>query len=75
MLLEVSSSIQVKPLHSKLLHKTQSHCSPNFIFADVLNNSYMHTIYFFKKTKIPRFEKYKVKVEGLENITVLNILV
>jgi hypothetical protein len=30
------------------------------IFADVLNNSYMHTIYF-SKIKIPHFEKYKVK--------------
>jgi hypothetical protein len=59
MLLEVASSIQVT-LHSKLLHKTQSHCSPNLIFADVLNNSYMHTIYF-KKIKILHFEKYKIK--------------
>jgi hypothetical protein len=39
-----------------MLHKPQSHCSPNLIFADVLNNSYMHTIW-----KIPHFEKYEVK--------------
>jgi hypothetical protein len=49
-------------LHSKMLHKTQSHCSPNLIFAGVLNNSYMYTIYIFsRKIKILHFEKYKVK--------------
>jgi hypothetical protein len=56
-------------LHSKLLHITQFHCSPNLLFVDVLNNSYMHTIYL-KKIKILHFEKYKVKVkfEDLENV-------
>jgi hypothetical protein len=57
-----------------MLHRTQSHCSPNLIFADVLNNSYMHTIYL-KKIKIPHFEKLKVKFEDLGYITLLNILV
>jgi hypothetical protein len=28
----------VKRLTSKMLHKTQSPCCPNLIFADVLNN-------------------------------------
>jgi hypothetical protein len=52
MLLEVASSIQVT-LHSKMLHKTQSHCSStNLIFAEVLNNSYMHTIYLKNKINI-----------------------
>jgi hypothetical protein len=61
-------------LHSKIPHKSQSHCNSNLIFAVVLNNNYMHTI---KKNKVPHFEKYKVKdkSEYLENITVLNILV
>jgi hypothetical protein len=50
------------------------------IFADVLNNSYMHTIYLKKKLKycILRNTRSKVKFEDLENIekiTVLNILV
>jgi hypothetical protein len=44
-----------------MFHKTQTHCSPNLIFAGVLNNSYMYTIYFFKKIKKQHFEKYKVK--------------
>jgi hypothetical protein len=54
-----------------------AHCNPNLIFADVLNNSCMHTIFFCRKNKIPHFEKYKVKVkfEDLGYITVLNILV
>jgi hypothetical protein len=43
-----------------MVHKTQFHCSPNLISADILNNSYMHTIYL-KKIKIPHFEKCKVK--------------
>jgi hypothetical protein len=56
-----------------MLHKTQSHCRPNLIFADVLNNSYMRTIYL--KNEIQNFEKFKVKAtfEDLENVTVLNI--
>jgi hypothetical protein len=51
-----------------MLHKTQSHCSPNLIFTDVLNNSYMHTIYFLKKLKyhILRNTGSKVKFENLE---------
>jgi hypothetical protein len=59
-----------------MLHKTQSHCCPNFIFADVSNNRYMHTIRFKKSILMPQYEKYKVKVEfeDLESITVLNIL-
>jgi hypothetical protein len=63
-------------LHSKMLHKTQSQCSLNLIFADVLNNSYMYTTYL-KKITVLHFEKYKgkVKFEELENIAVLNILV
>jgi hypothetical protein len=45
-----------------MLHKPQTRFSPNLIFADVLNNSYMHKIYIFKKwKKIPHCEKYKVK--------------
>jgi hypothetical protein len=57
-----------------MLQKPQTDCSPNLIFADVSNNSYMHTIYL-KKIKIPHYEKYKVKVkcEDLGYITVLNI--
>jgi hypothetical protein len=50
-----------------MLHKIQSHCSPNFIFADVLNNSYMHTIYFFNKIKILENTRSKVNFEDLEN--------
>jgi hypothetical protein len=44
--------------------------------ANVLNNSYMHTI-FKKKLKYSflRYTRSKVKLEDLENITVLNILV
>jgi hypothetical protein len=52
-------------------HKTQSHCSPNLTFADVLNSSCMHTIFFSKKLKyrILRNTRSKVKFEDLENIT------
>jgi hypothetical protein len=28
-------------VHSEMLHKTQSHCSPNLIFADFLDTSYV----------------------------------
>jgi hypothetical protein len=67
-------------LHSKMFHKPQTHCSPNLTFADVLNDSYMHTIYFLgrrrrKKKKISRNTRSKVKFEDLGYITVLNILV
>jgi hypothetical protein len=43
------------------------------MFADVLNNSYMHTIQI-KKLNDAFFinRKSKVKSEDLENITVLN---
>jgi hypothetical protein len=44
-----------------MLHNTQSRCSPNLIFAKVLNNSFMHTIYFLKGIKIMALEKYKFK--------------
>jgi hypothetical protein len=53
-------------LHSKMLHKLQSYCSPNFIFADVLNKSYMHTILFLKSIKILQFEKYNVNIKTLK---------
>jgi hypothetical protein len=57
-------------LHSKMLHKTQYHCSPNLIFADVLNNSFMHTTFFFKLNyRISRNTRSKVKFEDLENRT------
>jgi hypothetical protein len=58
-----------------MLQKTQSHCSPNLIFSDVLNNSYMHTIYFFKTIKTLHLRNIwlNVKFEDLDNITVLNI--
>jgi hypothetical protein len=61
-------------LHSKMLHKTQSHCSPNLIFADVLNNSYTHTIFFSSRKlnyRILRNTRSEVKFEDLENIAVL----
>jgi hypothetical protein len=51
-----------------MLHKTQSHCSTNLIFANVLNNSYMHRIYFSKKLKyrILRNTTSKIEFEDLE---------
>jgi hypothetical protein len=60
-----------------MLYKPQTHCRPNLIFAEALNNSYMHTIYFSKKLKyrILRNTRSKVKFEDLGYITVLNILV
>jgi hypothetical protein len=36
-------------VQSKMLHKTQSHFSPNVMSADVLNDSYMHIIFFLIK--------------------------
>jgi hypothetical protein len=58
-----------------MLHKTQSLCSQNLIFAYVLNNSYTHNV-FKKKLKyhILRNMRSKVKFEDLLYITVLNIL-
>jgi hypothetical protein len=61
-----------------MFHKPQTHCSPNLISADVLNNSYMHTIYLFEKKlkiKILRNTWSKFEFEDLGYITVLNILV
>jgi hypothetical protein len=46
-------------LHSKMLHKTQSHCRPNLIFAGVLDSSYTYTIFF--QINILHFGKYKVQ--------------
>jgi hypothetical protein len=62
-------------LHSKMLHKPQTHCSPN-LFADVLNNRDMYTIRFSKKLKycILRNTRSKVKFEDLEYKNVLYIL-
>jgi hypothetical protein len=58
-----------------MLHKSQSHFSPNLIFPDVLNGSYMHTIYFKKLNyRILRNTGPKVKFRYLENVTVLIIL-
>jgi hypothetical protein len=71
--LEIShhqQSITALTLHRKMLHKTQSHCSPNLIFADVLNNSYTHTIYTKKiKYCILKNTRSKVKFEDLGNVT------
>jgi hypothetical protein len=62
MLLKLPHQYKWSDFHSKMHHKTQSHCSPNFIFVDVFYNSYMYTIYFSKKKKrIPPFENYVVK--------------
>jgi hypothetical protein len=43
-----------------MFHKTQSHCVPNFISADVLNNSYMYGTYK-KKSKHHIFRNAKSK--------------
>jgi hypothetical protein len=51
-----------------MLHKTHTHCSPNLIFADVLNDSYMHTI-FFSQNKNTAFWEIQVKSQDLENVT------
>jgi hypothetical protein len=50
-----------------------SHSKLSMMFADVINNSYIHTTDYLKeKIKICHFEKYSVKVqsEDLENRTV-----
>jgi hypothetical protein len=53
-----------------------SHCSPNLILADVLNNSYMHTIYLEKtEYRILRNTRSRGKFQDLEYITVMSKLV
>lgn len=67
-------------LHSKMNQYTQSHCSPNFTFADVLNNINTYTIYFlqknttFWKAQDQRWNIKTLKQNYAEYIGVMGIL-